>query len=77
MTASAVCDVAPLLRMGERPQPAGSAGFARLRAGTSVGHVFVREVSGGDMDAVWGRCESRRAQRRRPSTSRSTALAPV
>jgi class 3 adenylate cyclase len=77
MTATAVCDAAPLTRTGERLRPAGPVGFARLRAGTSVGHVFVREVSGGDMDAVWGRCESRRAQRRRPSTSRSTALAPV
>ena len=35
------------------------------------------EVSGGAMDAVPVRCESRRVQWARPSTSRSTALAPV
>jgi hypothetical protein len=77
MTATAVCDAAPLTLTGERPRPAGPVGFAWLRAGTSVEHVFIREMSGGDVDAVWGRCERRRVQRRHPSTSRSTALAPV
>jgi len=77
MTATAVCGAAQLARSGERPPPTGSVGFVPLWVGTSVAAMFVRDVSGGAMDAVPGRCKRKRAPRGRPSTSRTSALAPV
>jgi hypothetical protein len=77
MTATAVGDAASQARMGECLPPTGPTGFVRLRAGTSVAPMFVRDVSGGAMAAVPGRCKRKRALRGRPSTSRTSALAPV